>query len=123
MKEQNITESRKPEKVEPRYSVVYILEGKHLDMRYRGYKEIVKVNPAQFDRAIDVLMTPISECPYHELFFAQGHDDSITVYDRGNGLILVTNRGRSIKDIGFAGFNDEGLERTIKELGLPPKQK
>ena len=123
MKEQNITEMRRPAKVDPGYSVVYVREGKQLDMRYRGYKKVVKVNPAQFDRAIDVLMTPVSECPYHELFYSPQHDDSLTIYDRGNGFILVTNRGRSIKDIGFAGFNDNGLEMAIQELGLPLKEK
>lgn len=119
----SITETRKPAKIEPGYSVAYVIEGKQLDMRYRGYKKIFKVNSTQFDRAIDVLMTPVSECPYHELFFIQGHDDSLRVYDRGNGLILVTNRGRSIKDISFVGFNDKGLEEVIKELGLPSEKK
>ena len=124
MKEQtSMMETRKPAKVEPGYSVAYVIDGKQLDMKYRGYKKIVKVNPSQFDKAIDVLMTSVSECPYYQLFFTQGHDNSLTVYDRGSGFILVTNRGRSIKDIGFAGFNDKGLEEVIKELGLPFEKK
>ena len=82
------------------------------------YKKNIEVETNQFDRVVDVLLTPGSECPYHELSHLLGNDDRLTIYDQGDGLILVTSRGRWIRSVGFAGFNEEGLGKIVDELGL-----
>lgn len=112
-------DAMKPAKVKPRNSLVYVDESLTPETCNSGYEKYIKVKLNQFDTAVDVLFTPVSECPYHELSYLHGSNDTLTIYNQGNGLILVTNSGRRMKSIGFAGFDKEGLEKVVNELGLP----
>jgi hypothetical protein len=107
----------------PRKSVVYADKTYGTETRNQEFDDFVEVETSQFDRAIDVLFTPVSECPYRSLAYLHGHDDKLEIYDQGSGLILVSSAGRQIRSIGFAGFDEEGLVKITRELGLPSEVK